>query len=487
MNRRPARLTLRSVALGLANLTLGACDPAPASVDAGMDARPTRDAPALDAWFPPVPTSTIAAGNAVAPGDPLFEGQQRFLYDAWGTERLGEWPPADFMLALMTDEPGVFGNQYERFGFIPSPDDDFPWGFARGLEDPTQVHETCALCHVGRLPDGTPWLGLPNGALDFARFRYEVSRRWEAAGHAPLLDALDEAKALAYGPGRTAAESDAYPVAVSADFPPYFLLGTRTAMNYLGTGGNVRTEIYLSVFTFGAGNPSDTEAVVPFPSRERLDPFIAFLGSMEAPPAPAGDAATIATGLAVYERERCGECHHVDDVSLNGVTAYDRAAAGVERFPGDDPAFPRGSIRTDYLHRILIDGDPVETADAGVGVDAGPPADAGPPIDAGVGTDPGFADLLRFITRNGLAVRASDGYRVSDLHGLWATAPYLHNGSVPTLDDLLRPAAMRPATFMRGDFLVDTALPGNSNAGHEFGTTISDADRVALVAYLLSL
>ena len=174
-------------------------------------------------------------------------------------------------------------------------------------------------------------------------------------------------------------------------------------------------------------------------------------------------------------------------MSLNGVVAYDRSATGLERMPGDDPAFPRGSIRTDYLHRVLIDGDPVDEPDAGMGVDAGPPGDAGPQIDAGLGTDPGFAALLAFITRNRLAVRNSDGYRTSDLHGLWATAPYLHNGSVPTLDDILRPAAARPTTFMRGDFVVDTTVPGNSNAGHEFGTTVSDHDRAALVAYLLSL
>lgn len=458
---------------------LSACTSDPAG-DAGLDARPARDSPAVDAWFPPVPTSTIVAGNAVPPGDPLFEGQQRFLYDAFGSERLESWPPADFMLELMTDEPAVFGDQYASFGFLPNPEDDFPWGLTRGLEDTTQVHETCALCHVGELPDGTLWLGLPNAGLDFARFRLEVSRRWEAAGNPPLLDELDASKALAYGPGRTAAETDEYPTAVPADFPPYFFLGDRTAMNYLGTGGNVRAEIYLSIFTFGAGYPNDELAEVPFPIPARRDPFVEFMGSMRSPPAPAGDATLIAAGAAVYGRERCGDCHHVEDVSMNGITTYDRAAAGIERLPGDDPEFPRGSIRTSYFHRILIDGDPVEDVDGGT-------SDAGPAIDVGLGVDPGRDVFIEFIVANRLSVRSSDGYRVSDLHGLWATGPYLHNGSVPTLDALLRPAAERPVTFMRGDFVVDTAVPGNSNAGHEFGTTISETDRTALIAYLLSL
>jgi hypothetical protein len=329
-------------------------------------------------------------------------------------------------------------------------------------------------------------MGLPNTRLDFARFRYEVSMRWEAAGHAPLLDELDESKALAYGPGRTAADSDTYPVAVPADFPPYFFLGDRTAMNYLGTGGNVRAEIFLSVFTFGPGYPDEDTATVPFPEPARIDPFIEFMGWMTSPPAPAGDAAMIATGATIFERERCGDCHHLDDVSMNGVTTYDRMPGAVERWPGDDPDFPRGAILTDYLHRILIDGDPVDDRDAGMPTDAGD-VDGGPPVDAGPTIDPGRDVYIEFILANRLAVRASDGYRVSDLHGLWATGPYLHNGSVPTLDDLLRPAAARPTSFLRGDFLVDTTTPGNSNVGHEYGTTIPDTDRAALVAYLLSL
>ncbi len=84
---------------------------------------------------------------------------------------------------------------------------------------------------------------------------------------------------------------------------------------------------------------------------------------------------------------------------------------------------------------------------------------------------------------------ASDvAYKGRALDGIWATAPYLHNGSVPNLYDLLLPAAQRPAKFMVGSREFDphmvgfksdgyagfqflTALQGNSNAGHEYGTT----------------
>jgi hypothetical protein len=466
---------MRTPLLVLAALA-SACETA-SPADGGMDA-PARDVPAVDAWVPPVPEATIDALNAVGPGDPRFEGQQRFLFDAWGTERLDPWPPADFLIGLMASEPEVFGDQFAAFGFLPNPDGELPYGLSRGLEDPSRVHETCALCHVGRLPDGGLWLGLPNLALDVPRFRYEVSRRWAAAGNPPLLDALEESKALAYGPGRFAAETEGYPDAVPADFPPYFYLGERTALNYLGTGGDARSEIFLAVFTFGAGSPNAREAIVPFPSPARIDPFIDFLSTLSSPPPPAGDAAQIAMGQAVFERERCGSCHHVGDAAMNGIILYDRDEAGRERLPGDDPAFPRGSIRTSYLHRILIDGLPDPALDGSMDPDGGTP-------DAG--GDEGRLDLIRFITQNRLRVASSDGYRVQDLRGVWATAPFLHNGSVPTLEDLFRPAAERPVTFLRGDFLVDTTLPGNSNQGHEFGTAITEAERSALAAYLRSL
>lgn len=96
-------------------------------------------------------------------------------------------------------------------------------------------------------------------------------------------------------------------------------------------------------------------------------------------------------------------------------------------------------------------------------------------------------------------------YKARTLNGIWATAPYLHNGSVPTLYDLLSPPEERPATFGLGGwefdpaqvglaaydgadgFTFDTSLPGNRNTGHDsriFGTTFSPDQRRALIEYL---
>jgi hypothetical protein len=105
-------------------------------------------------------------------------------------------------------------------------------------------------------------------------------------------------------------------------------------------------------------------------------------------------------------------------------------------------------------------------------------------------------------------------YKARPLDGVWATAPYLHNGSVPTLWHLLLPAKDRPKSFWLGSRDYDAklvgyvwdkkpvgpsfefraadsrgfAIDGNSNAGHEYGAAgFSDADRWALVEYMKTL
>lgn len=111
-------------------------------------------------------------------------------------------------------------------------------------------------------------------------------------------------------------------------------------------------------------------------------------------------------------------------------------------------------------------------------------------------------------------VRTELAYRPRPLDGVWATAPFLHNGSVPNLYALLSPVAERPKAFYLGSrkfdpkhvgyehgegkglTLVDTSITGNHNTGHEFtegsgkgiiGPALSEDDRWALVEYLKTL
>ena len=106
------------------------------------------------------------------------------------------------------------------------------------------------------------------------------------------------------------------------------------------------------------------------------------------------------------------------------------------------------------------------------------------------------------------AFRSTTGY-VPPLHdGLWLRGPYLHNGSVPTLADLLEPPDARPKRFWRGYDVLDPArvgfvsggpeaertgvaydvtAPGNSNAGHAYGTTLPAEDKRAVLEFLKTL
>jgi RoxA-like, cytochrome c-like len=129
------------------------------------------------------------------------------------------------------------------------------------------------------------------------------------------------------------------------------------------------------------------------------------------------------------------------------------------------------------------------------------------------------------IRRTPMGKPARPGYIALQLDGLWLRAPYLHNGSVPTLRALLEPPPRRPRGFYRGyDVLdrvnvgfiarrcpgdqadlpagpvsvewqwgcmpstrgwwYDTGKRGNGNGGHAWGTTLTDAEKASLVEYL---
>jgi mono/diheme cytochrome c family protein len=103
------------------------------------------------------------------------------------------------------------------------------------------------------------------------------------------------------------------------------------------------------------------------------------------------------------------------------------------------------------------------------------------------------------------AFRKTDGYVAVPLDGVWLRAPYLHNGSVPSLADLLEPPERRPREFWRGydvydqanvgfvssgsearriGTLHDVAKPGNSHAGHQYGTELPAESKRALLEFL---
>ena len=105
-------------------------------------------------------------------------------------------------------------------------------------------------------------------------------------------------------------------------------------------------------------------------------------------------------------------------------------------------------------------------------------------------------------------LRKTDGYVSVSLDGLWLRAPYLHNGSVPNLTDLLETPENRTQVFYRGydvydpenvgfvaqgseaekvGFKYDTRVAANGNQGHLYGTDLSSGEKKALIEYLKTL
>lgn len=139
---------------------------------------------------------------------------------------------------------------------------------------------------------------------------------------------------------------------------------------------------------------------------------------------------------------------------------------------------------------------------------------------ADVGTDPlraelftekqaeGFNKFLAELEAIGyeppkeFGVRSTGKYWAATLAGVWARAPYLHNGSVRTMQELLTAPSQRAKTFHRGSqeydasqmgytdggaYVLDTANDGNSNAGHDYGTKLSSEQKRDLMEYLKTL
>ena len=196
-----------------------------------------------------------------------------------------------------------------------------------------------------------------------------------------------------------------------------------------------------------------------------------FIEDLDAPKFPEGrlDPDQVQLGREVYDRADCHVCHDADQPRTATIIPLDEIGTDPQRHRlwGNEAA----RRYNDYARSYSWD------------------------FDHFVGTD---------------GSTGKHGYLSPRLDGLWLRAPYLHNGSVPTLRDLLEPPDRRPTAFYRGNdrydpdrggfvadvaqvgerqpfFEYDTRLKGNSNGGHRYGLDLSDEEKDALVQYLLSL
>ncbi|HEX9708808.1 MAG TPA: cytochrome c, partial [Candidatus Thermoplasmatota archaeon] len=392
------------------------------------------------------------------------------------------------------------GGRFEAFGFVDD-GQELPVGFARQVVGFQQVTPNCAMCHVATYrvaPDSAPVVvpGAP-GSVDitaFNRFLWAVVEddRYRASVLLP---------------------------AIEARFDPTFLerLTYRVVLLPAVRRG-LRKQKRRAEWQDGR----------PSPGRGRIDAFSTLkYGVLDLP-----DDGTLGTSdMRALWRMKGEEGHRlhwagvspdgrqVDYMSLYAtnlggkrarVDNFERVRSYLAELP--PPAFPfpvdgEAAARGEAVFGAVCAGCHVERQGE---VTPLPEIRTDPEL-VGVWTDD-LRDALMAIREGPFdfsALERTDGYVSVRLDGLWMRAPYLHNGSVPTLRHLLEPAAARPVTFQRGSDVYDpdwmgfvwegaladadrgapydTRLRGNGNAGHEYGVDLTPAQKRDLVEYLKTL
>lgn len=400
--------------------------------------------------------------------------------------------------------PKGTGDGYARFGFIFEPGHDRPIGTSYRKKPIGLVGLNCASCHTGTVryePGGERHvvLGMPAHGLrvqEYANFlrrvgrdprfnadtlmaaiekkfphiswfektlyRYVVIRETKSALHTIDRDFEWTDVRPRTGPGRVdtfnpwkqhfGLMTSADKTVGTADFPSIWDQGPRQGI-YLHWDGNNNSlaERNLSA-TLVAGATEDSLDTTS------LDRVAAWLKTLQPPSYPKSriDEALAARGKPLYEAH-CGSCHDFGGSQLGKVVPIGQI--------GTDPG------RLDSFTPALL------------------------PHMNGIGKGRSWAFSH---------YRKTDGYVNAPLDGIWLRAPYLHNGSVPSLRALLFPAE-RPTVFWTGDdvydwqdvgfvssgpearrlgFRFDTRLPGNHNGGHLYGTELTPAHREAILEYL---
>lgn len=241
----------------------------------------------------------------------------------------------------------------------------------------------------------------------------------------------------------------------NADMVPVWNLRARDGMAYHWDGLNPDL---VEVFHSSAIGDGATYKTLPVADLKRLEEWLLDL----APPSyPYDIDAELAAGGAALYQSHCASCHALGGEKTGQVLEW-------------------SEVQTD---RHRIDMWTQEAADA----------------------------YNAYGQEHGLGFehfQAPDGYVNVPLDGLWLRAPYLHNGSVPTLTHLLAPPEERPTSFFRGWDVYDPQLvgfvsegpeaerfgtpydttdPGNGNQGHLWGTDLEPEEKTALVEYLKTL
>ena len=466
--------------------------------------------------------TAFAAWKRFSPDVPVTYSDpiEHFKYGSTGGERNMGFPYWIWKVLPEVCADYLPGKGFESLGFLYEPGKDLPVGMSKrrhmGID---RVFLNCAVCHSSTVrvkPDAEPKLvlGMPANRFDlmgFQKFIYQcmadrrftptqVVPRIEAeAGGLGLLDKLvvyplgvylmrDGVDGLIgrlrfifdepdWGPGRVDTFNSAkaifnFPIEQLpkeelvgySDFPAIWNQNKKRGMQLHWDGNNDKVEERNLSAAFGTGA---TPKLIDHASMARIE---AYIGQAQPPAFGASfpvDKALAAKGQLIYQKY-CANCHGASGTDFTGE--YVGKVTPIEKIGTDRGRLDSYTLALAQNQGMLYSADP----------------------------------QYRFSH-----FRKTYGYANAPLDGIWLRAPYLHNGSVPTLWDLLQPAANRPKVFWRGDdlydpkkvgfvsdqaqeggkryFRYDTTVPGNGNHGHEgkaYGTGLSPSEKWALIEYL---
>lgn len=274
----------------------------------------------------------------------------------------------------------------------------------------------------------------------------------------------------------------------------------RNVTETLGAGASVNLDANAGSHLF--------ESSVPVRNLHKLETTAYKIEPPKWPAAVFGqpDAAAVARGRQVFEKARCADCHEYEGADtrtpkgLIKLRAFSPSELGVDPTTAERVAAPvkdTGDLPLNGSHSFAKAVAYVINAirDKAYVKDRVTPTEQREMEDRDRRGEIYWRDTL---------TDTGKPYAARPLHGVWAIAPYLHNGSVPTLYDLLLPPAERPQRFPIGHrdfdpkkvgyrtdipldqakFVVDTTKPGNANTGHTYGTTLTDQERWDLIEYL---
>jgi mono/diheme cytochrome c family protein len=451
--------------------------------------------------------------------------EAHFKYGSTGGERESGfpywvWKALPYICPEKLPGTPVPSREYAAFGFLYEEERDLPVGVSRRrLMGMDRVFFNCAVCHTGSVrdkPDGAQLIvaGMPANTVNFMeleKFLFACAKDanfspvrivpaiGELGGRLDLLDRyliypleihlmrdrlimLERRLAFmlnqpAWGPGRVDAfgfakalfnfpmeKASAHELIGAADFPSIWLQGPRQdkGMQLHWDGNNSQAGERNRSAAFATG------ATPPTLDRERLARVEQWLLTREPPPYPFPiDRSVLSKGAAVYG-QYCAGCHGKNGRNFDGDAVG--AVTPIEQIGTDRRRLDSYTYELAVNQNLLYAGD-------------------------------GDERLSHF--------RKTFGYANVPLDGLWLRAPYLHNGSVPSLYDLLEPSIHRPKVFYRGSdvydqqrvgfvsdvpqengrryFKFETSIPGNSNRGHEgtrYGTDLLPDEKAALIEYL---